>query len=395
MRILEVNKFYYARRGAERHFLDLIALLEKYGHTVAVFSMRHAENLATSWEKYFVSSVGYHGDDATFFRRMIGILRLFWSCEARRKFKSLLQDFKPDVVHVHNAYHQLSLSFFPLVRRAGIPLILTVHDYALISPDKDAYYPEVGRQYWKFLRVKKYGFGKRLLLVLKKYWEDFCGFYDFVDRFIVPSHFVERTLLSAGIGKDRIVVIPHFISDRKVAPADISDIDMPDRYLLYFGALSPEKGIGTLLNLSRDLNIPVLLAGRMEQNTDFREFSLVQYIGVRTQAELQTLIRKSIGVVSASTLPETFGLTALETIALGKPYFALDRGALSEIISNGENGFLAKDETDFIAHVRKFLAGEISLSTDEMIRKMAQENFGEEAYMKQFNHLVKSIASTK
>ncbi len=393
MRILEVNKFFYMRRGAERHFLDLIALLKKNAHEVAVFSMRHPENLASEWERYFVSHVGYNDDDSTFWERVIGMGRLFWSFEARRNFHRLLIDFKPDVVHVHNAYHQLSLSFFPLVEQLGVPFLMTVHDYAMISPDKDAYYPEVGQQYWKFLRVKKYGFGKRLLLVLKKYWEDFFGFYDAVDRFIVPSHFVEQILLSAGISKNRIVVIPHFISEQDVAPKEIVDFEIPEKYLFSFGALSYEKGIETLLHLSTEIKIPIVFAGRMEGAFDFEKYPFVKYIGTRTKGELQTLIRKSMAVVSASTLPETFGLTALETIALGKLYFALDRGALSEIIRNGENGFLAKNQEMLADVVRKFLAGEIIFSDDDEIRRRVEERFGSSVYLAQFKVLVGALTT--
>ncbi len=387
MKIIEVNKFFYMRRGAERHFLDLISLLEKNGHEVAIFSMQHPENNASKWEKYFVSHVGYNDDDSTLWERMRGIGRL-WSFEARRKFKLLLTDFKPDVVHVHNAYHQLSLSFFPLIRRAGIPLVMTVHDYAMISPDKDTYYSEVGRQYWKFLCVKKYGFGKRLLLVLEKYWEDIFGFYDCVDRFIVPSRYVEGILLAAGIAKERIMVLPHFISDDTIDSVTMTDVEAPEKYLLSFGVLSHEKGTETLLDFSSKMKISILFAGRMETSFDFSKYPFAKYIGTRTKAELGVLIRNSIAVVSASELPETFGLTALETIALGKPFLGLDRGALSEIIENGENGFLANDQEMLAQVVRKFLAGEISLQSDEMIQGEAHEKFGEEAYMKQFEHLV-------
>lgn len=391
MRILEINKFFYARRGAERHFLDLISLLEKNGHDVAVFSMRHPENEVSKWEEYFVSHVGYNHDDSTFFERIVGMGRLFWSFEARRKMKALLLDFQPEIVHAHNAYHQLSLSFFPIIRRAGIPLIMTVHDYACISPDKDMYYPEIGRQYWKFLRVKKYGFGKRLLLVLKKYWEDLFGFYDCVDRFIVPSRYVEDRLLSAGIEKNRIVVLHHFILDEEIAFADITDTEIPEQYLFSFGALSREKGTETLLELSSEREVHVLFAGQVETAFDFTKYPFAKYIGTRTKEELHTLIHRSMAVISASTLPETFGLTALETIAIGKPFFGLDRGALSEIIENDRNGFLAKDEIELKKNIGRFLSGEMTFPASDMIRESSLKKFGERAYMSQFQRVYDSL----
>ena len=391
MKILEVNKFFYARRGAERHFLDLISLLEKKGHEVAVFSMHHPENKISKWEKYFVSHVGYNHDDSTFFERMIGMGRLFWSFEARRNMKAIIRDFQPEVVHIHNAYHQLSLSFFPCIKKSGIPLVMTVHDYACISPDKDSYYPEVGQKYWKFLRVKKYGFGKRLLLVLKKYWEDLIGSYDCVDRFIVPSRYVENVLLSADIAKGRIVVLPHFISNDKEAHSNALDIKAPEKYLLSFGVLSKEKGTETLLELSSEKEFPILFAGRSEGDFNFKQYPFAKYIGIRTKEEINLLIQNAVAIVSASTLPETFGLTALETIALGKPFFALNRGALAEIIENGTNGFLAQDEMELKKIVSRFLSGEIIFPSSEIILENAHKKFGEIAYISQLQSIFESL----
>lgn len=388
MRILEINKFYYPRRGAERHFLDCIELLKRVGHDVAVFTMDDKRNVSHENEKYFVSYVGYNRDDSNFWERLKGIGRLFWSFEARRKMQALIRDFKPEVAHTHNSYHQLSLSFFPLLKQKNIPLIMTVHDYAMISPDKDTYYPEIGKKYFKFLWMKKYSFGKRLLLVMKKYWEDWYGFYDSVDLFLVPSRYVENILLSASVNKEKISVLPHFISETENKSETVGGVTLPATYLFSFGAISKEKGIETLLQVSKALDIPLLLAGQWESGPDLKEYPQASYIGMRTKAELNTLIAHATAVVSASELPETFGLAALETIAIGKPYFAFDTGALSEIIRDGFNGFLAQNEKALEEALSAYLSGTQEYSEDA-IRKDAEERFGEGAYMRRFG---KSIA---
>lgn len=387
MRIIEATKFHYFRRGTSRHYFDLIAALERHGHSVASFSMRGAKILPTEWEKYFVSYVGYNRDDAAFWTRLIGIGRLFWSFEARRKMAALIRDFQPDVVHVHGVYHQLSLSFFPLVKRRGIPLVMTVHDYAMISPDKDAYYPEVGKQYYKFLWIKKYGFSKRLLLVLKKYWEDWYGFYDFVDLFIVPSHYVESVLLAAGMKKERMAVLLHFIPEAGNQSEAVKDVTLPSRYFFFFGAISEVKGIETLLRLSRSLDLPLLLAGRFESGPDLKKYPQASYIGMRTKEELNTLILHATAVVGATKSPEPFGLTTLETIALGKPYFAFDTGALSEIIRNGFNGYLAKNEDELRSALKAYIAGTGMYASADDIRADAHERFDEKQYIQKFENL--------
>lgn len=391
MRILEINKFYYPRRGAERHFLDCIELLKRAGHSVAVFTMDDKRNVSRENKKYFVSYVGYNRDDSNFWERLKGMGRLFWSFEARRKMQVLIRDFKPEVVHVHNAYHQLSLSFFPLLKQKNIPFVMTVHDYAMISPDKDAYYPEVGEKYWKFIGIKKYGFGKRFLLVVKKYWEDWCGFYDCVDCFFVPSRYVENILLSAGVNKERIIVLPHFILETENKNEAIKGITLPAEYIFSFGAISEEKGIKTLLQLSETLDIPLVLAGQWESGPELKEYPQARYIGTRTKAELNTLIAHATAVVSASELPETFGLAALETIALGKPYFAFDTGALHGIIRSGFNGFLAQNEKDLEEALQAYISGTQVYASKDDIRKDAEGRFGAETYMRRFEESIAKI----
>lgn len=70
MKILEVNKFFYLRRGAERHFIDLVHLLEEHGNEVAVFAMAHPENIDSPYSKFFPSYVGFNKNDSTIFERL-------------------------------------------------------------------------------------------------------------------------------------------------------------------------------------------------------------------------------------------------------------------------------------------------------------------------------------
>ncbi|MDO8565724.1 MAG: glycosyltransferase [Candidatus Moranbacteria bacterium] len=385
MRILEVNKFYYPRRGAERHFLDCINLLKQTGHSVAVFTMDDKRTVSRENEKYFVSSVGYNGSDSNFLSRLRGIGRLFWSFEARRKMRALIRDFRPELVHVHNAYHQLSLSFFPLVKEAGIPLIMTVHDYAMISPDKDAYYPAVGKQYFKFLWIKKYSLAKRMLLVMKKYWEDWYGFYAFVDCFIVPSRFVENILLSTGIKKEKMIVLPHFIkNEKRESVSSEAPTDAP--YALYFGAITEEKNIRELTAIFEELRFPLYLAG--VKGMDIAEGKYVKYVGEKDTEVLRVLIGQALFVVSATRLPETFGLVALEANSLGKPFFGYATGAFPEIIDNGKNGWLVGSRGELKEKIVDFISGVIHSDSPDKISGNAKEKYGAENYMKKFEQLV-------
>lgn len=383
MRILEINKFYYERRGAERHFLDVIRLFRDAGHEVAVFTMDDPRNVSREYAKYTVSPVGYNHDDSTFWQRLKGAGRLFWSFEARRKMRALLADFRPDMVHLHNAYHQLSFSFLPIIRSRGIPIVMTVHDYHLVSPDKDAYYESVGQHYWKFLLVSKYSFGKRLLLICKMYWERSLRYREMIDRFIAPSEFVKEVLVKAGVDKRKILVITHFVTSETYD--SLTPFAVREPYVLYFGAVTEEKNIRELVTIFERLHYPLVLAGKKDM--EIPDGGFIRYVGEREKGELSELIRGASCVVSASRLPETFGLVILEANACGKPFFGYRTGAFPDIVENGKNGWLAGNADDFFRNIDRFLNGSLDCLGADDIRVMTQEKFGKDSYLDHFPFL--------
>ena len=122
MRILQVNKFNYLRGGAEKYFLDMTEKLRSDGHEVAVFSMHHPKNLPSTYEKYFVSRISFN--EAKLRDKILAPGRIIYSLEARRKFKKLVKDFKPEIIHLHNIYHQISPSILSIAKKFNIPVVM-------------------------------------------------------------------------------------------------------------------------------------------------------------------------------------------------------------------------------------------------------------------------------
>ena len=392
MRILEINKFFYLRRGAERHMLDVIDLLRKRGHEVAVLSMEHQENEPSDFKQYFVSYVGYHTDDSSLWQRLKGMGRLFWSFEARCKIERLLQAWQPDVAHLHNIYHQLSPSILGPLTKRGIPIVMTVHDYNLVSPDKDTYYPAVGQHYYKFLFVRKYRLVKRMLLVAKMYWNDWCGFYKNINAYIVPSTYVKNVLVGAGMSGENIFVLPHFIAESSRPETPLAPLEAAPTlpFGLYFGSVSQEKGIAQLVKIFDSLQVPLVILGKREHDFLLPKSDYVSYQGQQSKQVVEQWIEKAALVVSASPLPETFGLIALEAIALGKPFFGLMSGALPEIISNGMNGYLAGDVLALKNELHHFFSSKNSFDR-ESIREDALARYSEVNYGKKMEGIFEKL----
>lgn len=127
MKILLANKFYYRRGGDCIYMLNLEKLLKAHGHEVAVFAMDYPENLDTPWKKYFPKNMS----------KLMAFSRPFGAHEVKSKFKKLLDDFKPDVVHLNNVHTQLSPVMAELAHQRGIKVVWTLHDYKLLCPRYD------------------------------------------------------------------------------------------------------------------------------------------------------------------------------------------------------------------------------------------------------------------
>lgn len=368
MRILEINKFNHVRGGADKHFVDLARLLELSGNEVAVFAMDHPENRQSEWSRYFVSRVDYEKGNIP--NKIKGALRIFWSFEAKRKISKLLDEFKPDIVHIHNIYHQISPSILPEIKRRGIPIVMTVHDWKLVCPnyllncgaaqaDGEPYCRKCVRgTYWHCLKNKcvKNSYFKSLLCVLELYFHKWLKVYEKnVDLYVAPSRFVKKVLLEAGFPDEKIKVLPHFINRRDRIPTTFAEPD--DDYALYFGRISKEKNVDELVEIFKNLPIELVLAGNKDENFNVPAHSNIKFVGFKNPNELESLIRNSKFVVSASRLPETFGLIALEATKNGRPFVGYDTGAYGEIIQNGPSGHLAADADDFREKITEYASG--------------------------------------
>lgn len=399
MRVLEINKFNYSRRGADTHFLDVVSLLEESGHRVAVFSMRHPENVPGKWDGYFVSHVGYNSYDATWKEKIGGVFRMFYSLEAKRKINRLLDDFRPDVVHIHNIYHQLSPFILFEVKKRGIPIVMTVHDYKLINPNHGLtlngklYGRCHGGKYWQCLVDKcvKNSFSKSFVAMLEAYWHDYWGTYrKNVDLYIAPSRFVKKTLVEWGIDGEKIVVLPHFVKE-----PDFSGFSRPAvrPYAVYFGSVSERKGVDKLVKIFKEIkNLELHLAGILEDGYEVPDIPNVKYLGRLDRKELFRHVSGADFVVSPSRLPETFGLAAAETNMCGKPFVGFRTGALEEIVENGVTGFLAESDGEFSKIIRQFSENKIQLDREGIIRK-TKERFSPDKYRRQFFEIMESLVN--
>lgn len=407
MRILEINKYNFANRGADKHFLDVADLLKSKGHKLAVFSMKHPKNQESHWEKYFISEVGYT-DEYNFWQKIKGTLRMFYSLEAKRKIKRILNDFQPDIVHIHNIYHQLSPAILFEIKKRKTPIVMTVHDFKIINPNYNLYHNgkiydrcHDGKYYQCFLdKAVKNSYAKSFLAMLEMYWHNSIlkTYKKNIDLYIAPSVFVKNILIDWGIDENKIQVLPHFIpeSNKIINSTDIPILPINrklERYALYFGSISKDKGVDNLFDIFKYLSKPKLyLAGSNTDHLGLENLFNIKFLGHLRQNKLQEYIKNSEFIISASRLPETFGLIALEAISQGKPFVGFQAGAYPEIIENGINGFLVKDEKEMKEIIEKMEKGEINFNAGE-IKKRSNDKYNQEKYYQKIIKIFEPLLS--
>jgi|GEM_PF-107132 len=343
MKILQINKFLYRQGGTETYLLALIDLLKCQGQKVICFSQKNRLNLPTEEEPYFIDNLDLSGFS---FQTLWRLPRLFWSFKARRLVRKLIADRRPDLVHIHNIYHQISPSILPIFKQAGIPVVMTVHDFKLITPTYAL------RADGAVLRHKNSRLAN-FILKLEFAWQQWLDIYRRnIDLYIAPSNFVKNKLIEAGFEASKIIVIGHFLTPEFAANgrAAAKQPAQADRYLLAYGRLDESKGFDDLIKAYAEINIAGLKlkiagSGPEQKNLekligDLQLAGRVELLGQKTRIEIIDLIGGSKAVVNCSKVHETFGLTVLEAMALGKPILASKVGAIPELIKDGDNGLL-------------------------------------------------------
>ena len=210
MKILLVNKYHYIRGGSETYYFGLAELLRKAGHEVIFFAMEDARNLPCEQSSYFVSNVEFNGKQSVS-AQIKAAARMVYSLEARKKFTRLLQDEKPDVVHVNLFHRVLTASIIDAAKKQGIPIVLTMHDLNILCPNHTMLaHGEICEaclygNYWHCVRrvCFKESRLKCMMAALENWYNKRSGLYKKIDLIVTPSAFYEgcsRNLVSAKAG---------------------------------------------------------------------------------------------------------------------------------------------------------------------------------------------------
>lgn len=348
MKILMVNKFLHPVGGAETYMLELGTYLEKQGHRVEYFGMEHPENTVGNTWGLYTTSMDFHRD--SLLAQAAYPLKIIYSFEAKKRILTLLEQFRPDVMHINNFHFHLTPSILlaaDAYRRKNsrdLRIIYTAHDSQLVCPNHLMFRRKQQQICSRCLsgspvhciwgRCIHNSFLRSCLGALESiYWKR-RNAYDIFDAIVCPSFFMKKQLDTNPVLASKTTVLHNFVREKSTQNAQ------KQPYILYFGRLSEEKGIHTLLNVCCSLpHIPFVFAGQGPLETAVNQVPNVRYVGFLHGEELDTLIRNARFSVCPSECNENCPFSVIESMMLGTPVLGSNRGGIPELIEDGRTGW--------------------------------------------------------
>jgi glycosyltransferase involved in cell wall biosynthesis len=358
MKILMANKYLYVVGGAEKYMFSLGDELKKQGHEVQYFGIASQKNIAGN--DCNITAKCYENSLA----QKMNLHSMVYSKSAKKSMDRLLDLYKPDIVHLNNINYQLTPSIIYSAKERNIPVIWTLHDCQLVCPSHRMYLEKQSKictacfdgNFSNCIKNKCIGNSYIKSIIgcaeSKRYhYKDHV--YDYVSCFISPSKAL-ADLVSPFIGKDKIQVIPNFSNIAEQTATKKGD------YILYFGRLTKEKGILTLLKaLPKDVKLVIAGSGPLEKAVleASKANHIISFVGFKTGLELDTLISQAICTVYPSEWFENCPLSIIESIKCGTPVIGSNIGGIPELIEDGKTGLLFKpgDARDLSLKIQSLL----------------------------------------
>ncbi len=350
MKILMVNKFLYPRGGSESYMLYLGQYFAKMGHRVEYFGMYDDKNTVGNSAEKYTQNMDFHSKGID---RFLYPFKIIYSLEAKKKIMQVIDNFKPDIVHMNNINFQLTPSIIYGIKKRGIPIVQTVHDYQMICPNHLLYNFDKNMPCEKCVKgslvnciTNKCIHGsviKSILGVIEAKFYSLLNTYKRVDLYVCPSKFLENKLLSSkAYYKGKTKTIHNFIDKDKFSCTH----QKAESYIVYVGRLSKEKGIEHIAKVAKLLpEYTFVVAGNGPDGDMLNNIPNIKLTGFLTGDKLTEIMRNAKILLLPSVCYENCPLSILEAHAMGVPVVTMNSGGMAELVRDGITGTLVTEPT--------------------------------------------------
>lgn len=364
MRIMQVHNSYQQLGGEDTVFDAEFDILSSNGFAVA---------------RYHVSNDGLEirsglkaGIDA------------IWNSGQADQLRRAMEEFEPDVVHVHNTLAVISPAVHHVAKRYGAATVQTLHNYRFICPaatffrDGEVCEACLGKPIpWPAVKHGCYKGSRRASTAvagLLGFHRAVGTFRNKIDLYLALTRFARQKFVDGGFPASKIVVKPNFLS------VDPGVGHGTGGYALFVGRLSSEKGLETLLTAWEDLGyeLPLRIVGDgpLGEHVRTRASRLrgVTALGVLDRKRVSEHMAEATVLIVPSEWYEGLSMVAIEAFAVGLPVIASRIGALEEVVTDGLDG-LHFDPGD----ARSLREAVVAMTSDEvrlsLMRRAARATF--------------------
>ena len=358
--LLLVSSFLHPRGGDTTLLFAEWAGWRARGGVVVPFAMRHPDNVPAVSEARFPP---WHAprQSQSPVQKAAAALRATWNLTAARALDDLLRDHPVAAAHVHHLHRHLTPSILPVLRRHGVRVVWTVHDYDLVCPNAIRYREGApcarctGGHYAHAVagRCKDGHLGASLAVAVEHAVHRRLRLHRWVDAFVAPSAAVAQALVEDGLPQAKVHHLPNLLSVTTGERSDATDV-------LFAGRLTDEKGTREVLALARALpgaTVVVLGDGPLRPLLESAALPNLRVRGAATPRDVAAALAGARVAVVPSRWPENQPYAVLEAQAAGAAVVASRVGGIPEIVADGEDGVLVPpgDVAALVAAVSRLL----------------------------------------
>jgi glycosyltransferase involved in cell wall biosynthesis len=348
----------YATGGEGHVFEDEASILQNHGHEVYKLLCSNSE-----------------ATDATLIGKLKAFINAAWSKDGYRRMSQAIEQFKPDIIHIHNFFLIYSPSIFKAAYDHRVPAVVTLHNYRMVSPCSQLLRNGeicelcVNRNPWRILlyRCYKKSFWASLLRYRIYYlsrkmhhWEDY------VDKFFALTGFGKDKLIESGMDASKLHILPNSVPD----PLKNEPLSRPGNYALFIGMVDRHKGIESLIEAWRIFDFPLIVVGDGDLRQGLQSISPtnVRFLGIQSREKVSDLLRNCAFLIIPSIWYEGLPLVALEGMSMGRAIAGSGHGAIAAVVRDGITGlhFIPGDIADMRNKIQRLI------SDPELARKLGE-----------------------
>ena len=365
MKIVQIHNFYRQAGGEDIVVAEEKKMLIQNGHEV----ISYYEN-NNDIEQYSI------------IEKLNLFSHLHFNAKSYEKCLAFLTENKPDICHVHNTLHIISPAIFKACKATNTPVVQTLHNYrsicvnGMLTKNNVPCEACLGKSAYRAVKSKCYRNSYlqtfALARMIEKNKQNKLMQND-IDAFICFTTFAKNKFIEQGIPAHKLHIKPNFLNLTNSAN------DQKKPYLIFVGRLDETKGAHLLIELTKNVKIPIYVIGEGPLEKELKKHVGLNLLGKLPHEDTLKFISGSQALLQLSIVYEGMPLTIIEAFANYTPIVASNLGAMASMIHDDENGLLF--EPNNANHIIEKL--NLLLSDSELADRLATNGF--QAYQNLYN----------